>query len=105
MLALPVTVMDWVLLTCRVAFPERLFVKSVAVIVVVPAAIDVTKPFEPVVLLTIATFGSDDFQSTADDQFNVVPSVNRAVAVYCRIVPVAMVPLTGVTIIELIVPP
>ena len=99
------TVRDCVLVTVRVAFPERLLVKSVAVIMEVPAATDVTKPFEPVTLLTSATAVFDEFQSTADDQSNVVPSVNLAVAVYFSNVPVAMVPLTGVTIIELMVPP
>lgn len=97
--------MDWVLLTVMVAFPVRLLVKSIAVITEVPAATDVTKPFEPVTLLTSATSVFDELQSTADDQSNVVPSVNVAVAVYFSNVPVAMVPLTGVTVIELMVPP
>jgi hypothetical protein len=99
------TIRDWVLLTARVAFPERLLVRSVAVIMVVPAVTDVAKPFEPVMLLTIATSVFDEVQSTADDQFNVVPSVNLAMAINCSVVPVAKVALAGVTVIELMVPP
>jgi len=93
------------LLTTSVALAESLLVRSVAVIIVVPAATDVAKPFEPVTLLTSATCVSDEVQSTADDQFNVVPSENLAVAINCSVVPVAMVALTGVTVIELMVPP
>jgi hypothetical protein len=97
--------MDRGLLTATLALPERLFVRSVAVIMVVPAATAETIPFEPVVLLTIATAVFDELQSTADVQFNVVPSVNLAVAVNCCTAPFAMVVLAEVTIIELMVPP
>jgi hypothetical protein len=100
-----VTVRDWVLLTTSVALAVSLLVRSVAVIMVVPAATEVAKPVEPVALLTIATCVFDEVQSTADDQFNVVPSVNLAVAINCNVVPVVMVAFTGVTIIELMVPP
>jgi hypothetical protein len=97
--------MDTGVLTARVAFPERLFVASTAVIMAVPSATAVTMPFEPVVLLTIATSVFDEVQFTADVQFNVVPSVNLAVAMNCCIAPVAMLALAGVTSIELMVPP
>jgi hypothetical protein len=97
--------MDRGLLTATLAFPERLFVRSVAVIMVVPAATAVTIPFEPVVLLTNATAVFDELQFTADVQFSVVPSVNIAVAINCCDEPVAMLALAGVTLIELMDPP
>jgi hypothetical protein len=92
-------------LTTAVALPERLLVWSIAVIIEVPAATAVAKPFKPVVLLMITTAVSDELQFTADVQFNVVPSVNVAVAINCCAEPVAMVALAGLTLIELILPP
>jgi hypothetical protein len=94
------TSIDWKLLTVRFAFPERLFVRSVAVMTVDPAATDVTKPFEPVTLLTSAAAVFDEFHSTAEVQFNVVPSENVAVAVNGSIDPFAMLAVAGVTEID-----
>ena len=93
------------LLTERVALPERLFVKSVAVMMAVPTSPPVTIPNEPVTLLTIATAVFDEVQFTAVVQFSEVPSVNLAVAVNFCSSPVAILTLAGVTVIELIVPP
>ncbi len=93
------------LLTTAVALPERLLVRSVAVIMEVPAATAVAKPFKPVVLLMITTAVSDELQFTADVQFNVVPSVKIAVAINSCAEPVAMVALAGLTLIELMLPP
>ena len=49
--------------TVSVAVPETL--PDVAVIVVEPAATDVTNPFDPAALLMAATAAVDDFQVTA----------------------------------------
>ncbi len=91
-----VTVKDMALVTVIVVLPEILFDKSVAVMVAVPTPTDVTRPFEPVVSLTVATPVLDELHVTAAFQFNVVPSEKTAVATNSSVVPLAMVASAGV---------
>jgi hypothetical protein len=77
------------------AIPEKL-----AVIVVVPSATDVANPFEPDVLLMVATPIFDEPQVTDDVMSCVVWSVKVPVAINCWVSPRAMLWFTGVTAID-----
>jgi hypothetical protein len=73
---------------------------SVAVIVVEPAATEVAKPLEPAALLMVATPAADGLQATAVVRFCVVLSEYVPIAVNCRVVPLTMLGLVGVTTID-----
>ena len=57
--------------------------KSVAVILVVPAAMALARPIVPDVLLIVATPGLDELQKTKFVRSSTVPGVNISVAVNC----------------------
>ena len=84
--------------TVSVVEPEMLV--QVAVIVVVPAPTEVARPFEPDVLLMVATPVSDEVQVTYAVRSCVVPSEKVPVAANCRPVPPAITGFVGVTAIE-----
>jgi hypothetical protein len=86
------------LVTVSVAVPAML--PDIAVIVVKPAATEVTKPLEPAALLIAATAAVDEDQVTAVVKFCVVLSEYVPVAVNCCIVPLRMLGLIGVTAME-----
>src|SRR5437773_161661 len=67
---------------------------------VVPAATDVARPFDPLPLLIVATPGVDELQVTWVVRSCVVLSLKVPVAVNCRVVPFAMLGFVGVTAIE-----
>ena len=67
--------------TVRVVDPVVL--PDVAVIVAVPAATEMTMPFEPAVLLIDATLVLEEFQVTVDVKSCVVLSENVPVAMNC----------------------
>jgi len=71
-----------------------------ALIVVVPSERDVARPFEPDVLLTVATPICDELQVTEDVISCVVLSVNVPVAINCWVFPRAMLLFIGVTAID-----
>jgi hypothetical protein len=71
-----------------------------AVIVVVPAAIAVARPFEPVALLMAATAVLDELQVTAVVRFCVELSEYVPVAVNCCVPACAIEGLTGDSAIE-----
>ena len=75
--------------------PEKL-----AVIVVVPSARDVASPFEPDVLLMVATLSFDEVQVADDDISCVVWSVKVPMAINCWVFPSAMLWFFGVTAID-----
>ncbi len=81
--------------TVSEAVPDML--PDVAMIVVEPAATEVTRPFDPAVLLMAATDAADELQVTAAVRFWVEPSEYAPVAVNCFVVPNAMLELDGVT--------
>jgi hypothetical protein len=87
-----------VAVTVSVFDPEM--VPDVAVIVVEPAATAVANPFEPDVLLMVATLVVDELQIAVDVRFWVLPLENVPVAVNCWVVPGAMFALAGVTAID-----
>ena len=58
-------------------------IKSVAVMVVLPALTRVSKHCEPVAMLICATAGSDDSQKTNVVRSSSVPSANVSLAVNC----------------------
>jgi hypothetical protein len=66
------------------------------VIVLLPAAIPVTRPVE----LTVATDGLEEFQVADDVTFVVTPGLAVSVAVSCEVVPAAKVDPSAVTAIE-----
>jgi len=74
--------------------PEKL-----AVMVVVPSAWDVASPFEPDVLLIVATPVSEEFQVTNDVRSCVMLPVNVPMAMNCWVFPRAMLGFTGDTAI------
>ena len=76
---------------------------QVAVIVVVPAAKEVTSPLGPAVLLIVATDVSEELQVARAVSSCVVLSENFAVAVNWCVAPKAMLGFTGVTAIDVIV--
>jgi hypothetical protein len=80
--------------TVRVVDPDML--PDVAVMVLVPAATEVARPFEPVVLLIDATLVLEEFQATVSVRSCVELSENVPVAVNCWVVPLAMLGLAGV---------
>jgi hypothetical protein len=80
--------------TVRVVDPDML--PDVAVMVLVPAATEVARPFEPVVLLIDATLVLEEFQATVSVRSCVVLSEKVPVAVNCCVVPLAMLGLVGV---------
>jgi hypothetical protein len=84
--------------TVSVAVPETL--PDVAVIVVEPAATDVTLPLEPAALLMAATAAVDDFHITVVVRSCVVLSEYVPVAVNCCVVPGAMLGLVGLTAMD-----
>lgn len=84
--------------TVSVAVPETL--PDVAVIVVEPAATDVTFPLEPAALLMAATAAVDDFHITVVVRSCVVLSEYVPVAVNCCVVPGAMLGFVGFTAID-----
>jgi hypothetical protein len=69
---------------------------DVAVMVLVPAATEVARPFEPVTLPIDATLVLEEFQATVSVRSCVVLSENVPVAVNCWVVPLAMLGLVGV---------
>jgi hypothetical protein len=68
--------------------------------VVEPAAIEVATPFEPAVLLMVATSAVDDIQVTAAVRSCVVASEYIPVALKCCTVPRAMLEFVGVTVMD-----
>jgi len=73
--------------------PERL-----AVIVVVPTALDVARPLEPVTSLIRATASFDEAQVTDEVISCVDASVNVPLAVNCRVFPsTVLVPVGAIT--------
>ena len=68
----------------------------VAVIVVLPAPVAVTKPL----LLTVATPVEDELQLAEAVRFCLLPSEKIPVTVRCRLVPLAMAGFTGVIVID-----
>ncbi len=75
--------------------PETL--PSMAVIVLEPVAVPVATPFVPAALLMAAVPGADELHVTAVVRFCVEPSLKVPVAMYCWVVPLAMLTLAGVT--------
>src|SRR4030095_12374797 len=74
--------------------------EELALIVVVPSARDVASPFEPDVLLMIATPIFDELQVTEEVIFCVVLSVKVPVAINCSVSPRAVVLFVRVTAID-----
>ena len=69
------------------AVPVMLFATSNAVRIVVPVLVDeVTIPFKPGVLLTVATVVSDELQFTTCVQLMIIPFENVPFAVNCWVV-------------------
>jgi hypothetical protein len=75
---------------------EPLIVPKAAAIVVLPGATLVARP----VLLIVAAAGLEELHNTDPEISCVLLSLNDPVAVNCLVVPVAMVPLAGVTAID-----
>jgi hypothetical protein len=71
----------------------------VAVIVALPAAVPVTRPWLPGASLTVASDGAEESQVTNAVRFWVVPSEKSPVAMSCSLVPVAIEELGGVIVI------
>src|SRR5207249_3389077 len=66
---------------------------------VVPAATDVARPFDPLALLIVATPGLDELQVTWVVRSCIVLSLKVPVAVNCRVGRIAMLGLVGITAI------
>jgi hypothetical protein len=91
-----VIVVSGVFETVSRVVPERLVVKSVAMMMVVPAAIAVTRPFMPVGVPTVAMPGSDELQDTQGVTLWVVSfGGSVAVAENKWVVPTAILGLYG----------
>ena len=73
---------------------------KVAVIVVLPTPLPVTRPWLPAELPTAATEGAEEVQVTKAVRFWVVPSEKFPVAISCSLVPLAIEELGGVIVIE-----
>jgi len=73
---------------------------KVALMVALPAALPVTRPWLGAVLLTEATDAAEEAQVTKAVRFWVVPSEKFPVAVSCWLVPAAIETLGGVIVIE-----
>jgi hypothetical protein len=86
--------------TVRVAVPLAPPCGSFALIVATPSERDVARPFEPLILLIEATPVSDELQVTEFVMSTVELSVNVAVALNCRVNPLKMLAVAGVTAIE-----
>jgi hypothetical protein len=71
----------------------------VALIVALPAALPITRPWLGAVLLTAATDGAEEAQVTNDVRFWVVPSEKSPVAMSCSLVPLAIEEFGGVIVI------
>jgi hypothetical protein len=84
--------------TFSVVKPEML--PDAAVIVVVPAAIEAALPFEPAVLLIVATDISDEVQVTDVVRSFVEWSEYEPVAANCLLVPIEMLGFGGATVID-----
>jgi hypothetical protein len=95
-----VTAIDWSVagVTVSVVDPETLPIAAETV--VEPAAIEVATPFEPAVLLMVATSAVDDIQVTAAVRSCVVASEYIPVALKCCTVPRAMLEFVGVTVMD-----
>jgi hypothetical protein len=92
-----VTARDTSVAGVTVRVVEAVMLPDAAVIVVEPAAVDVATPLNPAVLLTLATAVADELQVTDLVRSCVVLSEYVPVAVNCRVVPLAMLGLVGVT--------
>lgn len=86
--------------TVSVVVPEM--APKVAVMMVEPVPTDVASPFEPDVLLIVATPVFEEFQVTKEETSWVVLSESVAIAMNCWVVPSTMLGFTGVTVIEVI---
>lgn len=84
--------------TVTVVVPET--PAKVALIVALPAALPVTRPWLGAVLLTAATEAAEEAHVTNGVRFSVVPSEKSPVAVSCWFVPAAIETLGGVIVIE-----
>ena len=73
---------------------------SVAVIVVLPAAVPITTPWLPAALLTVAIDPTEEAQVTNAVRSWVVPSEKIPFAVNCSLVPLAIEEFGGVIVIE-----
>ena len=73
---------------------------EVVLIVVVPAASALARPFVPVVLLTVATFAVVELQVTDWVRSYVLPVLNVPVAKNCCVLPIIKVGVAGVTAID-----
>jgi len=71
-----------------------------AVMVVVPAASEVTNPLEPAMLLIVATFVSEEIHVTEVVRSCVVPFELVPVAMSCLVFPESMPGFAGVTAVE-----
>ena len=74
---------------------------KVALIVALPAALPVTRPWLGAVLLTATTDGAEETQVTNAVRFWVVPSEKSPVAMSCRLVLLAIEIFGGVIVIAL----
>ncbi len=81
--------------TVRVVLPE--IVPNIALIVVVPATMEVARPLEPAVSLMLALAVSKELHVTDAVRSFLVPSEYIPVALNCWVVPIAMDGLVGVT--------
>ena len=79
---------------------EPVIVPEVALIVVVPVATAVARPWVPLVLLIVATPVLVDAHVAAVVRFWVLPSVKVPVAVNCWVTPTAIEGFVGVTAID-----
>jgi len=87
------------LVTVRVAVGETM-VPDVAVIIEVPAARALARPFVGAVLLMPATVALEEFQVTCELKSCALLSVNVPVALNCCVVPGAIDMVAGVTAME-----
>jgi hypothetical protein len=92
-----VTSIDTSVAAVTVSVVEPDILPELAVIVVVPATIDVANPCEPFALLMDAIDVADELQITDVVRFCVVLFENVPVAVNCLLVPLAMLGFVGVT--------
>jgi len=87
-------------LGCTVSVVDPFTLPRVALIVVEPEPTLVASPFEPAVLLIVATPVADELQVTVVVMFCVLLSEYVPVAVNCSVCPCVIVGLAGVTAIE-----
>ncbi len=100
-----VTEMDTSVAPVMVKVVEPNILPDAAVMVVEPVPTDVARPLEPAVLLIVATDAEVELHVTDPVKFCVVLSEKVPVAVYCRVVPRAMLGLVGVTEMDTSVAP